>query len=59
VISLDQGYHGALISTVAISPYKYEGRGGFRPPKWSHKGPLRTIISITIIELTCKAKLID
>jgi 4-aminobutyrate aminotransferase-like enzyme len=58
VISLDQGYHGALISTVAISPYKYEGRGGFRPPKWSHKGPLRTI-SITIIELTRKAKLIE
>ena len=38
VISLDQGYHGALTSTVAVSPYKYEGKGGFRPPKWSHKG---------------------
>jgi 4-aminobutyrate aminotransferase-like enzyme len=42
VISLGQGYHGALTSTVAISPYKYEGRGGFRPPKWSHKGLSRT-----------------
>lgn len=50
VISLGQGYHGALTSTVAISPYKYEGRGGFRPPKWSHKatmpdsyrGPIRS-----------------
>jgi 4-aminobutyrate aminotransferase-like enzyme len=37
VISLASGYHGNTQALIEISPYKYEGKGGFVPPEYSHR----------------------
>ncbi len=34
---IDGAYHGNLSSTVEISPYKFDGKGGFTPPDFIHK----------------------
>jgi 4-aminobutyrate aminotransferase-like enzyme/Ser/Thr protein kinase RdoA (MazF antagonist) len=36
-IVIDGAYHGNLSSTIEISPYKYQGPGGFSPPDYVHK----------------------
>eukprot|EP01129_Flabellula_baltica_P015797 TRINITY_DN8174_c0_g1_i1.p1 TRINITY_DN8174_c0_g1~~TRINITY_DN8174_c0_g1_i1.p1 ORF type:complete len:458 (-),score=103.17 TRINITY_DN8174_c0_g1_i1:9-1382(-) len=36
VVSLQNGYHGATQSVLDISPYKYQGKGGYTPPSHSH-----------------------
>jgi 4-aminobutyrate aminotransferase-like enzyme/Ser/Thr protein kinase RdoA (MazF antagonist)/murein DD-endopeptidase MepM/ murein hydrolase activator NlpD len=37
VIVMDTGYHGNLTSLVEISPYKFDGPGGFPAPPYVHK----------------------
>jgi len=37
ILCLESAYHGNLTSTIEISPYKYEGRGGFRQRDYVHK----------------------
>jgi 4-aminobutyrate aminotransferase-like enzyme len=37
VIVMDTGYHGNLTSLVEISPYKFDGPGGFPAPPHVHK----------------------
>ena len=37
IVVIDGAYHGNLTSTVEISPYKYNGRGGFTPPAYVHQ----------------------
>ncbi len=39
-IVLDGAYHGHLISLIEVSPYKYKGPGGFKPPKNVHALPI-------------------
>lgn len=39
-IVLDGAYHGHLISLIEISPYKYNGPGGIKPPKNVHALPI-------------------
>ena len=34
---IDGAYHGNLSSTIEISPYKFDGPGGFEPPAYVHK----------------------
>jgi len=36
-IVLAGAYHGHTASLIEVSPYKYEGRGGFEPPGYIHK----------------------
>jgi len=40
IIVLDAAYHGNTTSLVEISPYKFDGPGGFAPPSYVHKVPL-------------------
>ena len=40
IIVLDAAYHGNTTSLVEISPYKFDGPGGFAPPPSVHKVPL-------------------
>jgi 4-aminobutyrate aminotransferase-like enzyme len=37
VIVLGSAYHGHTTLLIEISPYKFEGRGGFQPRPWVHK----------------------
>ncbi len=37
---LEGAYHGNLTSTVEISPYKFDGPGGFTPPAYVHTLPV-------------------
>jgi len=37
LLVLDGAYHGNTTTLVEISPYKYEGKGGFTPPETTHK----------------------
>ena len=37
VVVVDHAYHGHTASTVDISPYKAEGKGGLGLPAWVHK----------------------
>jgi len=37
ILCLESAYHGNLTSTIEISPYKYEGKGGFRQKDYVHK----------------------
>eukprot|EP01098_Paradermamoeba_levis_P016069 TRINITY_DN8458_c0_g1_i1.p1 TRINITY_DN8458_c0_g1~~TRINITY_DN8458_c0_g1_i1.p1 ORF type:complete len:362 (+),score=94.59 TRINITY_DN8458_c0_g1_i1:135-1220(+) len=37
VVVVDTGYHGHTTSLIEISPYKYEGKGGFPKKKYVHK----------------------
>ena len=39
-IVLDGAYHGHLISLIEVSPYKYNGAGGFKPPENVHALPI-------------------
>ena len=39
-IVLDGAYHGHLISLIEVSPYKYNGPGGFKPPGNVHALPI-------------------
>ena len=39
-IVLDGAYHGHLISLIEVSPYKYNGAGGFKPPGNVHALPI-------------------
>jgi ethanolamine-phosphate phospho-lyase len=39
VITVDHAYHGHLTSIVAISPYKYTQRKGYKKPDWVHVAP--------------------
>jgi 4-aminobutyrate aminotransferase-like enzyme len=36
VLVLDHAYHGALSSQIALSPYKFDGRGGLGAPEHTH-----------------------
>ena len=38
-IVLEGAYHGHTESLINVSPYKYKGPGGFRPPKYVHEIP--------------------
>lgn len=40
IIVLDAAYHGNTTSLVEISPYKFDGPGGFAPPSFLHTVPL-------------------
>ncbi len=40
VIVLDGAYHGNLSSLIAISPYKFNGRGGAGKPAHTHVAPM-------------------
>lgn len=40
IIVLDAAYHGNTTSLVEISPYKFDGPGGFAPPSFVHTVPL-------------------
>lgn len=37
ILVLDGAYHGHSAQGIAISPYKYEGKGGFQQKNWVHK----------------------
>src|SRR5690606_2187043 len=39
IISVAWGYHGATTADLEVSPYKLDGRGGFKPPPYCHKVP--------------------
>ena len=39
-IVLEGAYHGHLISLIEISPYKYKGPGGTKPPSYIHDIPM-------------------
>jgi 4-aminobutyrate aminotransferase-like enzyme/Ser/Thr protein kinase RdoA (MazF antagonist) len=41
-IVLDHAYHGHLRSTIALSPYKFDGRGGTGRPRTTHVAKLPT-----------------
>jgi len=36
-IVLEGAYHGHTSALIEVSPYKYEGKGGFEPPEYIHK----------------------
>ena len=36
-IVLAGAYHGHTAALIEVSPYKYEGKGGFEPPEYIHK----------------------
>ncbi len=40
IIVVDVAYHGNTTSLIEISPYKYDGPGGFAPPPFVHKVPM-------------------
>jgi 4-aminobutyrate aminotransferase-like enzyme/Ser/Thr protein kinase RdoA (MazF antagonist) len=40
LLVLDAGYHGNTTTLIEISPYKFAGPGGERPPEWVHVLPL-------------------
>lgn len=40
VVVVDGAYHGHTHEVVKISPYKYEGKGGFPQPDTTHKVPI-------------------
>lgn len=37
ILVIDGAYHGHSAQGIAISPYKYEGKGGFQQKDWVHK----------------------
>eukprot|EP00668_Euglena_longa_P014661 GGOE01018660.1.p1 GENE.GGOE01018660.1~~GGOE01018660.1.p1 ORF type:complete len:451 (-),score=108.98 GGOE01018660.1:48-1400(-) len=37
IVVLDRAYHGHTATTINVSPYKAEGKGGSGLPKWVHK----------------------
>ncbi len=39
-IVLEEGYHGNTNTAIALSPYKFAGKGGTGPEPWVHVAPL-------------------
>jgi 4-aminobutyrate aminotransferase-like enzyme len=40
VIVVDSGYHGNTTGAIAVSPYKFDHKGGMGAPDWVHKVPM-------------------